>query len=250
MRLEIRVVATSLAVVAVLVATVLGAATSGGSWELRERDLGGNGLDVAPAPIEDPVEMDVVDVEPPAEPADWRWLGFLVWAALISFGVFVLYRLWRWLRERDVPRRRMSPAGVATGEEEEPELPVLRRGVTEAQRFLEQIAGRPTDAIIAAWIALEEAAADSGVRRRPSETPTEFTVAVLQRTHADPDATAELLALYHRARFSGSPIGTDDVVRASDAFGRLALGWDAVASSGITAANDTTTATADGESRS
>src|SRR5680860_1161507 len=107
----------------------------------------------------------------------------------------------------------------------------LRRGVAEARRFLAEIAG-PSDAVIAAWLALEDAASASGVRRAPSQTPTEFTLAVLDRTNADPDATAELLALYHRARFSGHPIEAADVARASRCFGRLAASWDALAAAG------------------
>src|SRR5699024_7315729 len=60
----------------------------------------------------------------------------------------------------------------------EPDLPALRRGVAAARTVLGTDAA-PDDAIIAAWLELEAAAASSGVHRAPSDTPTELTTAVL-----------------------------------------------------------------------
>ena len=61
---------------------------------------------------------------------------------------------------------------------------------------------------------------DSGVRRDPASTPTEFVVQVLDRTAADRSATRSLLAAYERARFSGLPITGEDVERAAADLGQ------------------------------
>ncbi|WP_454043908.1 DUF4129 domain-containing protein [Cellulosimicrobium sp. Marseille-Q8652] len=80
----------------------------------------------------------------------------------------------------------------------------------------------PRDAVIAAWVSLEDAAALAGAHRDPAQTPTEFTVAVLDRTPADPGAVATLRGLYHRARFRGADIDAGDVRAARAALRRLA----------------------------
>lgn len=97
-----------------------------------------------------------------------------------------------------------------------PPVVALRGAVDDAVVRLEA-APAPADAIVAAWVALEQAAEDWGVRRDPADTPTEFTVAVLDRAHADPGATRTLLALYLRARFSDEALGADDVAAARSA---------------------------------
>jgi hypothetical protein len=62
--------------------------------------------------------------------------------------------------------------------------------------------GPPSDAVIAAWLELEAAAADSGHSRAAHQTPTEFTEALDIST----DAINTLRGLYQRARFG--PPGT------------------------------------------
>ncbi len=92
----------------------------------------------------------------------------------------------------------------------EPSVASLRAGLVEAAARLRQ-GGEPSDAVVASWVALEDAASRSGVRRDPAATPTEFALEVLGRTSADRDATRSLLARYERARFSGLPVTDDDV---------------------------------------
>lgn len=222
---------------AVVVLAVVAAAW-GGSWEVQHRDWDLSWLDRLRLPT---AELPQGTVPEPAEPADaveqgdGGWLGAVIvvvaGAVASAVALFVAVRLaqgvWAWLQDRGGPRHRPVPPSPTAVADLEPELPVLRRGVVEAQRHLAEIE-RPVDAVVAAWLALEEAAASSGVRRSPAQTPTEFTVAVLERTDADPDATSELLALYHRARFSRLPIGSSDVAVASRCLARLAAGWAAV----------------------
>ena len=123
-----------------------------------------------------------------------------------------------------VPQRR---EGVAA-QEEAPEVPVLQKGLRDASRMLEE-GIEPDDAIISAWMTLEGAAADAGVRRRPAQTPTEFAVAILDRTVADSEATQRLLALYRRARFSQHPSTREDVAEAVRCLRVLMESWDRAA---------------------
>ena len=62
--------------------------------------------------------------------------------------------------------------------------------------------GTATDAVIACWVALEEAAASAGVARDPSETPAEFTVRVLGVGGISEPQLNRLGELYREARYS------------------------------------------------
>lgn len=62
--------------------------------------------------------------------------------------------------------------------------------------------GTPSNAIVGCWLALERAAASAGVNRRPSETPTEFTLRVLGEAEVPAEPLARLADLYREARFS------------------------------------------------
>lgn len=69
---------------------------------------------------------------------------------------------------------------------------------------------RPADAVIAAWLALEEAIARAGIARLPAQTTQEFVVAVLAGLDL-PRADLEAFArLYGRALFSGEPVTEQD----------------------------------------
>ncbi len=206
----------------------------GRSWELETRDFQ---RDVAELPFTRLFERlqraGFRTEPPPASPPDWSWVAVVGRVLVVAVVLVLVWRLIQWLRRRAVPRgpREVVEApevAVTTTVSREPELPVLRRGVEAAQRHLAAATGA-TDAVVSAWLALEEAAESSGVRRQPAQTPTEFTVRVLERTRADAEATTELLALYHRARFSTAPVGPDDVARASDCFTRIAASWTSTA---------------------
>lgn len=103
-----------------------------------------------------------------------------------------------------------------------PSVPVLAEGADAAVAALREPRLPPRDAIIAAWVALEDAAQACGVARDPAATPTEFTLDVLDATPADGAAARTLLALYLRARFSTQEMTVVDVTAASDAARHLA----------------------------
>jgi hypothetical protein len=216
---------------ALLVLAVFGAALRG-PWVIEPRSY-----DFAFPPATPPAlperTPDVADgpLLPPAgvaDPLDLRWVIAVLTVVALSAVAFLLWRLWLRYREplpeTDAPRG----AGIVDSADAVPDIPVLLRGVEAARQSLRSIAD-PSDAVIAAWLSLEDAAAESGVVRHPASTPTEFTVAMLAATGAARDATAELLTLYELARFSTHAVTAVEVDRASRCLGEIAASWHASA---------------------
>lgn len=193
-----------------------------------------------PVPTYTPPEMtapEPIEAEP-MEPVDvpswvgeafvWTLIGLLVLLVAVVIARLVASQLDQWRRHRTfepVPEAAVGGAEIAA--EIEPDLPALRRGVRAAEAVLDE-AREPADAVVAAWLELEAAAADSGVPRDRAQTPTEFTAAVLQATTADAAAIETLLRLYHRARFAtgeDARIGTEDVTAVRTSLRRLAESW-------------------------
>lgn len=166
---------------------------------------------------------------------DQRALMIVLWtaatlAALLALAALLLLvppvrRLVAELLARR-PRRGRDAADVGAlgARTVQPDLATLGRGVTDAGVAIAGGHARPADAVVAAWVELERAAAGSGVRREPASTATEFTVAVLDATPADRDATRTLLGLYLRARFGTGTLTADDVRAARAALARLEAG--------------------------
>lgn len=185
-----------------------------------------------PTPMATPLEIDAlmeIIEQQDIQPWDLRWLAITIVLLLLGWLVWVLLG---WLRRHpalpppdgpdgsDAP----TPGEVLAGPGVlQPDLPALREGVDDADDLLRRYE-RPADAVIAAWVRLEEAAARSGVPRDPASTPTEFTVDVLDRTPVDPTATRVLLDLYLRARFGREEMLPDDVAAAQAALTTLAEG--------------------------
>jgi len=160
----------------------------------------------------------------------WVWAGVL--AVVVTVIVLALVAWWR-RHHAPVPvdDDPAEPPGVhdasvvATEPEPEPDLPVLRRGFDHAFHVLDS--GRePHDAIVTAWLGLEEAAQDAGVARRPAETASELTTRILGRVTSDDTAAHDLLALYLRVRYGGYEATPDDVAEARRDLEALTRGWD------------------------
>lgn len=94
----------------------------------------------------------------------------------------------------------------------------LKDAVEQARDLLVREGGRPRDAVIEAWVTLENAADH---KRAPHQTATEFTVGLLEKENADEVALRELRTLYQRARFSTSTVDGDSVTRARAALERI-----------------------------
>lgn len=220
---------TVVALVAVVLLAVLGAST-GASWRPGVAPLPDLLAPRATAtPTEDPTDAvsDRADRVSAVEVSG----ELLPLAGIVLVGVVVgaLLRLVMGLRGADVgrPGRAAAVEAAPPAAEPEPDVATLRRGVARAHTLLGAGAA-PADGVIAAWLAVEEAAAASGVTRAPSQTSSELTAAVLAATNADPDAVRTLLALYHRARFAMGEAGRTtpaDVEQARACLRRLADAW-------------------------
>ena len=158
------------------------------------------------------------------------WLPILIIFGCVFLAVLLLVIVYlvRYLR-----RRTGRFGGVENAIEDEvdiievedaADLPVLHRGLLRASDVLES-EREPRDAIVRAWLGLQEAAEDSGLSRRPAETPTEFTTRVFASVHADRAAAAALLEVYLRVRFRATPATPADVAVAREAIDRLRQTW-------------------------
>jgi hypothetical protein len=183
-------------------------ATSGGSAVPHGRGFVLNGGDVAPrttAPAAGGTTLPgrlntIVGVGLSTSIA----LALIAYLLGLLMFVVVLTTI-RFRRRRRRERERIPDTGDDTVGDERLVALTLLRGTRSALASLRQRAGGPPgDAVQQAWLALEEAAAQSGTRRRPDQTSTEFTSAVLARHTVDRAALAMLRGLYQRARF-GQP---------------------------------------------
>lgn len=141
-------------------------------------------------------------------------IAILVLVGLLAATVAVL-RSW-WQRR---PRRQNGAGLVADP------VPLVHRGLEEARRRLDF--GAPDDAIVACWVALEQAAARSGVEPDPADTPSELVIRILDSMNVDTASLQELSQLYHRARFGLDPTTDDDRESARRSLERVAASLDA-----------------------
>ncbi|WP_281495082.1 DUF4129 domain-containing protein [Isoptericola sp. S6320L] len=221
---------SALLILAVL--AVLGAATAT-PWHLTVPELLLDAGPGRPLPSTEPSP-------PPAAPRTDASTGEpddTILTTLIVLGAIILVLLlWAAGRTilralRDAPRKppepdTLDPGGdLATAAVPTVPLPELADAVTRALQHLDD-ARTPTDAVIAAWVALEDAAAEHGTARDPAQTPTEFTQAILATTPAPPGQVATLRTLYQRARFTTHPTEDDDVTAARTALTRIARSLD------------------------
>jgi len=228
---ETRLEAQRAAVVAgaLVVLTVLGAALAG-PWLPRTRPEAQITLGIDfPTPTPRPQETDLGHLDDLAgEGSVAAWVKVvlvvvgLVLLVLLSTAAVRAAR--RWLSAHTPPEVDRTDAGeVVRGDLVDLARPALAEGVEAAADALDRDVP-PGDAVVAAWVALEEAAEGSGVLREPAQTATEFTLELLDATEADPVASRALLELYLAARFSRHPITSDDVVRARASLAALGAG--------------------------
>jgi hypothetical protein len=122
----------------------------------------------------------------------WQTLVYLIIAAIVGLVVLVIIRIVRRVR---LPKREPD--------DNDWERVKAERRAEAVDTGLAQIdTGTATDAVVACWVALEEAAASAGVPRDPSETPAEFTVRVLGVGGISEPELIRLGALYREARYS------------------------------------------------
>jgi Domain of unknown function (DUF4129) len=157
----------------------------------------------------------------------------LLWILIGLAAIGLLALLWRWWQGRPtraaVSLNSLAVAAtptVPTEPEPESNTPALRTGIDLALQTLDEQRD-PADAIVQAWLGLQETAEESGMARRPSETPTEFTSRILRGALADDRAINTLLRLYLRTRFGDHPPTQEDVAAVRVALQELVRTWPA-----------------------
>ncbi|GAA1985557.1 hypothetical protein GCM10009718_23630 [Isoptericola halotolerans] len=223
------------ATLVVLTATVLLGAATATPWRLTlPAPLLEIALGEAPEPVVPPPPPPGPPDDPTARDPDDTLLTVL---AVLGVVALVLL-LWVAARKVLAALRSTTPApappepdtldpgtDLATDAEPTMPLPELVDAVTRALALLDAADG-PRDAVVAAWVALEDAAAEHGTARDPAQTPTEFTAQVLAATAAPPDHVTALRHLYQRARFTTRPTAPEDVASARDALVHIARSLD------------------------
>ncbi len=166
------------------------------------------------------------------------WVGVLV-LVLIALSLAALLWLW-WSRRRlpAAPAFQTSSMHVTQLVPAEPEAEPekLLSGIGLALQALDE-QREPADAVVRAWLGLQETAEESGIMRSASETPTEFTSRILSRAFADDQALRTLLRLYLRTRFGDHPVTADDVATVREALQQLLSTWGAPAGTPATGAH-------------
>lgn len=205
-------------------------------FELPERSA-------QPPPVQQPSMANPAGTQtpppppPPREPVDLSWVPWV----LLGLGIAVVAVVAALLIMRYLAWRQMNETLDATEPEiaeSMPDLPTLQQGAARAEERLLAI-GDPTDAIIAAWMSLQEAAEASGVHRLAAQTPTEFTSEVLSSTGVNPRPVRQLLQLYLRARFAAHPPEQADLESARQCVRDLAQSWQDFAASDVDSGPDT-----------
>lgn len=186
------------AVGALLLVVVAASGTSPITWVDRRGKPQESQL---PPSIVTPTDIDLPDVF--AIPFSLFLLGALGVVLIGLTGIVMVLEVPRWRR------RRKGTRGIEVEEGEIlPRTPIER--VRKAlQEFTNHPQRPPRDAVIAAWLALEEAAP-----RMPHQTPTEFT----DDLHVD---ASVLKDLYQRARFGNQKVTEQDVETAKQELGRI-----------------------------
>jgi Na+-transporting methylmalonyl-CoA/oxaloacetate decarboxylase gamma subunit len=158
-------------------------------------------------------ELDGEDYTPREINIPWEIALAILIAVLVAVAVFVARRMPRGF----LSRQRRNVVGGHLDEIPD-HVDELREAVKTATSALEAQHASGTDAVIEAWLRLEDAAEASGAPRQRAQTPSEFTTGLLRRYHADETATMRLRDLYHRARFATDPsISAADVEAARTA---------------------------------
>jgi hypothetical protein len=184
-----------------------------------------------------PPQPTATPTKPPAQHIhpgpDLAWLAIVLAALLLAFILFFVVR-WLLRRRRDPTEAVAAPLNelgdlevlppdpsVETG------LPYLRRGLRRALVVLDENRD-PSDAIIQAWLGLQESAEDAGFQRFSAETPTEFTTRILNRLQVDADSLATLRRLYLAVRFGSAVATPADVASARRALETLEAQWSRI----------------------
>ncbi|HWK78074.1 MULTISPECIES: DUF4129 domain-containing protein [unclassified Microbacterium] len=153
----------------------------------------------------------------------------VVIATVALIAILLVRALMRYWRERPLRSRAggdvdFESTAQEAAQEADAVAPAIRRGIDGALRSIDA-ESTATDAIIAAWVGLEESAADAGIARGMSETPSEFALRIITRRAGITEAAGDLLGLYERVRFGDYVAGVHDRSAARTALQTIEEGW-------------------------
>lgn len=163
------------------------------------------------------------------------WILLIVVVALVIFLLRNKLRQWGAALAELLPehlrRTPRLPVGAATAVT----LPTVR---LQDEVAAEQVVGAaedayailvrtsdPTEAIMAAWVAFEQAVAHAGPVRGEAETPAEFVVRIVGMREGARAETTALLGLYEDVRFGGITATDPDRELAKSALTVIAQAW-------------------------
>ncbi|WP_256841237.1 DUF4129 domain-containing protein [Ornithinimicrobium cryptoxanthini] len=149
-------------------------------------------------------------LESAAPALDWLMIAF----ALVVLAIVV--KILKWLLNRD-----WEESGPPDEDEEIDDLGLLLGATSESTRAAALAEGEPRNVVVRCWVALEDAAASSGLERNPAETAAEFTRRFLGTWDVDEATTRELAELYREARFSRHPVARPVAERAAELVGSI-----------------------------
>ncbi|MEU4608804.1 DUF4129 domain-containing protein [Kribbella sp. NPDC023972] len=161
-----------------------------------------------PRPLPTDTGNETVQVPTPPPPAPLRdakreplpaWVQAL-WQAVVWLAIAAVAALLGWLVYRIARQVQVPQVETEDTDWERMKADRLSEAIDIGLAGLDT--GTATDAVIACWVALEEAAASAGVAREPSETPAEFTVRVLGIGGISEPRLIRLGELYREARYS------------------------------------------------
>jgi hypothetical protein len=134
------------------------------------------------------------------------WPAWITWAlaAVVALAILlafarVIRHLIRYLTRR-VPLVSVVGTSADSGAPSESDAKIVLSGLASALQILNS-ERNSSDAVVLAWQGLEDAAAEAGLKRRPAETASEFTVRILYRSRGSAEPITALLSLYQRVRF-------------------------------------------------
>lgn len=167
-------------------------------------------------PVDVALETRAPGTEGVSEPGSInQWIVDAVQLVVLLGLVYGLLHILRAMTERTKRERTPPPT------ERDAELEALLDASGEDVRYRALTEGDPRNAIVACWVALEDAVHRSGVDLDPAQTASELTGSVLARWQVDPTAIRSLSAAYREARFSRHPITEEQRRAAVDALEKI-----------------------------
>lgn len=149
------------------------------------------------------------------EVVEWSFnLALVLWLMAVVVTALMLAR---WLSRQRIEGLERRPVDEAD------DLVALLEATSDEVRYLALSEGDPRNAVVACWVALEDAVHRSGLSPLRSETAAELATRVLARYQVDEAAITTLSEAYREARFSRHPVSEEQRTLAVGALEQIHL---------------------------